>query len=58
MSEVSQLASAMLVMVFATVIVGCRAILYREQGKQVGKDSDGTRHANCFFSPLTILPPI
>jgi hypothetical protein len=38
--------------------VGCRAILYREQGKQVVKESDGARHANCFFSPVTILPQI
>jgi hypothetical protein len=38
--------------------VGSRAIVYRKQGKQVGKDSDRARRANCFYSPVTILPHI
>src|SRR6266403_5724518 len=35
--------------------VGCRAIVHRKQGKQVGEDSVRARRANCFFSPMTIL---
>ena len=38
--------------------VGGRAIVHRKQGKQVGKDSDRARRANCFYSPMTIPPQI
>ena len=56
MNEVTQLASAMLVIVFAAVML-VAGQLYK-QGKQVGKDSDRARRANCFYSPMTILPQI
>jgi len=58
MSEVTQLASAMLVIVFATVMLVAGQFVHREQGKQVGKVSDRARRANRFYSPLTILPQI
>jgi hypothetical protein len=58
MSEATKLASAMLVIVFATVMWVAGAIVHRKQGNEVGKVSDRARRANRFHSPVTILPQI